>query len=110
MLGAKHSLAPAPTVIQVDHRYDAPPVEEQITSGKIAMKMSSAQDAEPGPTPQKCAVPLQEQVQVTLFANIVVVLTTSQVDVTTNLITIERNQGQCLGTSGNADQIIPTTG
>ena len=29
--------------------------------------------------PQKCAVPLQKQVQVTLFAYIVVVLTTSQV-------------------------------
>ena len=73
------------------------------------MKMSSAQDAEPGPMPQKCAMPLQKQVQVTLFAYIVVVLTTSQVGVTTNLTTIERNQGQHLGTSGNADQIIPTT-
>ena len=35
--------------IQVDHRYDTLPVEEWITSGKIAMRMSSAQDAEPGP-------------------------------------------------------------
>ena len=41
--------------IQVDHRYDALPVEEWITSGKIAMRMSSAQDAEPGPMLQKCA-------------------------------------------------------
>ena len=109
MLGAKHSLAPATTVVRVEHRYDAPPVEERITSGKIAMKISSAHDAEPDPMPQKCAVPLQKQVQVTLFAYNVVVLTTSQVDVTTNLTTIERNQGQCLGTSGNTDQIIPTT-
>ena len=96
-------------VIQVDHRYDALPVEEWITSGKIVKKMSSAQDEEPGPMPQKCTMPLQKQVKVTLFAYIVVVLTTSQVGVTANITTIERNQGQCLGTSGNADQIIPTT-
>ena len=89
--------------------YDAPPVEEWITSGKTVMKMSSALDAEPGPTLQKCAVSQQKQVKVTLFVYIVVVLTTSQVDVITSLTTIERNQGQCLGTSGNADQIIPTT-
>ena len=74
------------------------------------MKMSSALDAESGPMLQKCAVSQQKQVQVTLFVYIVVVLTTFQVDVVTSLMTIEKNQGQCLGTSGNTDQIIPTTG
>ena len=48
--------------IQVDHRYDALPVEGWITSGKIATRMSSAQDAEPGPTLQKCAMSQQKQV------------------------------------------------
>ena len=62
MLGAKHSLAPAPMETQVDHRYDALPVEEGTTSGKIAMRMSSAQNAEPGPTLQKCAMSQQKQV------------------------------------------------
>ena len=97
-------------VLWVDHRYDAPPVEERIISGKIAMRMFSAQDAEQDPTLWKCVMPQQKQVQVTLFVYIVVVLTTSQVDVVTNLITIERYHGQHLGTSGNANQIIPTIG
>ena len=48
--------------IQVDHRYDALPVEGWITSGKIATRMSSVQDAEPGPTLQKCAMSQQKQV------------------------------------------------
>ena len=62
MLGVKHSLAPAPMETWVDHRYDALPVEEGTTSGKIAVRMFSSQDAEPGPTLRKCAVSQQKQV------------------------------------------------
>ena len=62
MLGVKLSLAPAPMETQVGHRYDALPVEVRITSGRIAMRMFSAQDAEPGLTLQKCAVYPQKQV------------------------------------------------
>ena len=47
---------------QVGHRYDVLPVEVRITSGKIAMRIFSAQDAEPGLMLQKCAVYPQEQV------------------------------------------------
>ena len=47
---------------QVDHKYDALLVEERTTSGKIAVRMSSAQDAEPGLMLQKCAMPQQKQV------------------------------------------------
>ena len=61
--------------------------------------MSSAIDAEPDPTLQKCAVSQQNQSQVILFVYIVVVSTTPQVGVITNLTTIERNQGQHLETS-----------
>ena len=46
MLGVKLSLAPAPKEAQVGHKYDALPVEVQIISGRIAMRMCSAQDAE----------------------------------------------------------------
>ena len=74
------------------------------------MKMSSALDAEPDPMLQKCAMSQQKQLQVTSFVYIVVVLSTSWVDVITSLMTIERNQGQCLGTSGNESQTIPTIG
>ena len=69
-----------------------------------------ANNAEQGLTLQKCAVYPTKQVEATPFAFIVVVLTTSQVGVTTNLTIIEKNQIQCLGTSGNVDQIIATTG
>ena len=62
MLGVKYSLAPAPMETQVDHRYDALPGEEGTASGKIAVRMSSAQDAEPGPMLQKCAMSQQKQV------------------------------------------------
>ena len=74
------------------------------------MRTFPALDAEPCPTLQKCTMSQHKQVQATLFAYIVVVLTTSKVDVITSPTTIERNQGQCLGTSGNPNQIIPTTG
>ena len=56
MLGTKHSLAPAPMRTQVGLRYDAPPVEVQITSERIAVRMFSAKDAEQGLTLQKCAM------------------------------------------------------
>ena len=56
MLGTKHSLAPVPMRTQVGLRYDAPPVEVQITSGSIAMGMFSAKDAEQGLMLQKCAM------------------------------------------------------
>ena len=62
MLGAKHSLAPAPMRTQVGLRYDALPVEVQITSGRIAMRMFSAKDAEQGLMLQKCAVYPTKQV------------------------------------------------
>ena len=84
--------------------------EEQITSGKTVMKMFSALDAEPDPMLQKCAMSQQKQSQVTSFVYIVVVLTTSQVGVITNLMTTERNQGQCLGTSGIKNPTKPTIG
>ena len=110
MLGPKHSLVPAPKRTQVDHRYDALPVEEGTTSGKIAVRMSSAKDSGQGLTLQKCAMYPTKQVGATPFAFIVLVLTTFQPGVTTNLTIIEKNQGQCLGTSENMDQIIATTG
>ena len=47
--------------------------------------MFSALDAEPDPMLQKCAMSQQKQSQVTSFVYIVVVLTTSQVGVITNL-------------------------
>ena len=62
MLEVKLSLAPAPMETQVGHRYDAPPVEVWITSGRIAMQMFSAQNAEPGLMLQKCAMYPQKQV------------------------------------------------
>ena len=52
-LGAKHSLVSAPMRTQVGLRYDALPVEVQITSGKIAMRMFSAKDTEQGIMLQK---------------------------------------------------------
>ena len=72
--------------------------------------MFLANDAEQGLMLQKCAMYPTKQVGATPFAFIVVVLTTSQVGVTTNLMIIEKNQGQCLTTSGNVDQIIATAG
>ena len=42
--------------------YDALPVEVQIISGSIAMRMFSAKDAEQGLTLQKCAMYPTEQV------------------------------------------------
>ena len=74
------------------------------------MKMSSALDAEPDPMLQKCTVSQQKQSQVILFVYIMVVLTTSQVGVITNLTTIERDQGQHLGTSGIKNPTKPTIG
>ena len=62
MLGTKHSLAPAPIGTQVGLRYDALPVEVQITSGRIAVRMFSTKDAEQGLTLQKCAVYPTKQV------------------------------------------------
>ena len=89
--------------------HDAPPVEVQITSGRIAMRMFSAKDAEQGLTLQKCAMYPTKQVGATPFAFIVVVSTTFQPGVTTDLMIIERNQGQHLGTSGNVVQVKDTT-
>ena len=83
---------------------------EWITSGKTVMKMSSALDVEPDPMLQKCAMSQQKQSQTILFVYIVVVLTTSQIGVITNLMIIERNQGQCLGTSGIKNTTKPTIG
>ena len=62
MLGTKHSLVPAPKRIHVDLRYDVLPVELQITSGRIAVRMFSAKDAELGLTLQKCAMYPTKQV------------------------------------------------
>ena len=62
MLDTKHSLAPAPMRTQVTLRYDAPPVDIQITSGRIAMRMFSAKDAEQGLMLKKCAVYPTKQV------------------------------------------------
>ena len=62
MLGVKLSLAPAPKEAQVGHRCDALPVEVQIISGKIAMRMFSAQDVEQGAMLQRCAMYPQKQV------------------------------------------------
>ena len=61
---------------QVGFRYDALPVEVQITSGRIAVRMFSAKDAEQGTTLQKCAMYPTKQVEATPFAFIVVVSTT----------------------------------
>ena len=60
MLRIQHILAPAPREKQVSHRFNAPPVEAMITSGRIVMRMSFAQDAEPNPTLQKCVVSQQK--------------------------------------------------
>ena len=62
MLGVRLSLAPALKEAQVGHRCDALPVEVQITLERTAMRMFSAQDAEQGLTPQKCAMCPQKQV------------------------------------------------
>ena len=77
---------------------------------KTVMKMSSAIYAEPDPTLQKCAVSQQSQLQVILFVYIVVVLTTHRVGVVTNLMTIERNQGQHRQTSEIKNPRKPTAG
>ena len=71
--------------------------------------MFFAKDAEQGLTLQKCAMYPTKQVGATPFAFIVVVSTTFQPGVTTNLTIIEKNQGQHLGISENVDQIIATT-
>ena len=76
----------------------------------FAVRMFSAKDAEQGLMLQKCAVYPTKQVGATPFAFIVVVSTTFQPGVTTNLMIIEKNQGQHLGISENVDQIIATTG
>ena len=85
-------------------------MEEQITSGNTVIKMFSALDAEPDPMLRKCAVTQQKQSQAILFVYSVVVLTTSQVGVVTNLMTIERNQGQHLETSEIKNPAKPTIG
>ena len=56
MIGVRLSLAPAPKEAQVGHRCDALPVEVQIILEKTAVRMFSAQDAEQGLTPLKCAM------------------------------------------------------
>ena len=71
--------------------------------------MFSAKDVEQGLTLKKCAVYPTKQVGATPFAFIVVVSTTFQPGVTTNLTIIEKNQGQYPGISENVDQIIATT-
>ena len=110
MLGVIHSLVPASSVSHVGHRYIALPAEELITSGKTFVKMSSAIDAEHDPLLQKCAMSQQNQSNVMLFVYIVVELTTSQIGVIRNLMTIQRNQSQHLETSENKDQRKPTLG
>ena len=56
MLGVRLSLAPSAKEAQVGHRCDALLVKVQIILEKTAVRMFSAQDAEQGLTPQKCAV------------------------------------------------------
>ena len=109
MLGTKHSLVPAPKSTQVGLRYNVLPVEVQITSGRIAVRMFFAKDAEQGLMLQKCAVYPNKQVEAMPFAFIMVGSTTFQPGVTTNLTIIEKNQGQHLGISENVDRIIATT-
>ena len=55
MLGVRLSLAPALKELQVGHRCDALPVEVWITLEKTVVRVFSAQDAEQGLMPQKCA-------------------------------------------------------
>ena len=63
MLGVRLSLAPAPQGITwVGHRCDALPVEVWIILERTAVRMFSAQDAEQGLMPQKCAMCPQKQV------------------------------------------------
>ena len=109
-LGFKLILAPALKEIQVGCKYDAPPMEVQTISGKIVLRMFSAQDAELGLTLQKCAMYPPKQAWATPYVFIVVVPTTYQTGDTTDLITTKRNQGQHLGTSGNMDQVKFTIG
>ena len=71
--------------------------------------MFSAKDAEQGLTLQKCAMYPTKQVEATPFASIVVVSTTFQPGVATNLTIIEKNQGQHLRISENMDKIITKT-
>ena len=69
------------------------------------MRMCSAQNVELGLTLQKCAMYLPKQVRATPYVFIVVVPTTYQPGVATDLMTTKRNQGQHLGTLGNTDQV-----
>ena len=107
---AKHSLVPAPKRTPVGLRYDVLPVEVQITSGRIAVRMFFAKDAEQGLTLQKCAMYPTKQVGATPFAFIVEVSTTFQPGVTKKLTITQKNQGQYLGISENMDRIIGTIG
>ena len=67
MLGTKHSLVSAPKRTQIGLSYDALPVEVQITSGRIAVRMFSAKDAGQGIMLQKCAMYPSKQVGATPF-------------------------------------------
>ena len=99
-----------PRETQVGLRYDALPVGGTDHLRKDCSEDVFCKDAEQGLTLQKCAMYPTKQVGATPFAFIVVVLTTFQPGVTTNLMIIEKNQGQHLGISENVDQIIATTG
>ena len=109
-LGFKLSLAPAPKEAQVGCKYNAPHVEVQIISEKIVMRMLSAQDVELGLMLQKCAMYPPKQVWATSYVFTVVVPTTYQPGVATDLMTTERSQSQHLGTLGNTDQVKFTIG
>ena len=78
-------------------------MEDAITSGRIAVRMSFVATAGQDRTQQRCAEPhLTKQMEIQ-YASTVVVLTTVRVSVIANLTTTEKNQGLHPGTLGNKD-------
>ena len=76
-------------------------MEEVITSGRIAVRMSFATIAGQDRMLQRCAEPHHTKPQVIQYASIVGVLTTLRVSVVANLTTTEKNQGLHQETLGN---------
>ena len=75
-----------------------------ITSERIAVRMSFATIAGPDCMLQRCAEHYHTRPQVTFYAFIVAVSATLQVNVITNPMTTEKNQGLLQETLGDQDQ------